>query len=90
MSKEETQDAIVEADAELAQHPDAHTLVWTLEYMYSWGIRGDNTPEHAQYLGYLNGKELYPEIKLTTVEEYFKEVLSGKSEAIKDQKTLVM
>jgi hypothetical protein len=30
------------------------------QLFYSWGIRGDNTPEYAEYLGYLSGEELYP------------------------------
>jgi hypothetical protein len=49
----------------------------TSQLFYSWGIRGDNTPEYAQYLGYLDGKELYPEFELTKFDDYVKEVLDG-------------
>jgi hypothetical protein len=50
----------------------------TLQYGYSWGIRGDNTPDHAAYLGYLDAKELYPDVEGIKFEEYLKEVLDGK------------
>lgn len=40
------------------------------QLFYSISIRGDNTPENARYLGYLDGKELYPDFKYLTVEEY--------------------
>lgn len=53
--------------------------VWSLQYPRSWGIRGDNTPEHAKYLGYLDAKELYPDMKFTTFEGYVKEILDGKA-----------
>ena len=57
----------------------ATVKLWTLQYAHSWGIRGDNTPEHAEYLGYLIGKDLYPDMELTTFEEYVKEMLEGKA-----------
>ncbi|KAF4628277.1 hypothetical protein G7Y89_g9876 [Cudoniella acicularis] len=41
-----------------------------LLYMYSWGIRGDNTPDRAKYLGYLDDKELYPDISALKFEDY--------------------
>ncbi|KAL4903973.1 hypothetical protein BDW74DRAFT_185710 [Aspergillus multicolor] len=47
------------------------------EYFNSWGIRGDNTPECARYLGYLVADELYPDLKGRTLESYIREVLSG-------------
>lgn len=31
------------------------------QYYHSYGIRGDNSPKAAKYLGYLDYKELYPE-----------------------------
>ncbi|KAL1629224.1 hypothetical protein SLS56_005447 [Neofusicoccum ribis] len=33
------------------------------QYFYSCGVRGDNTPYVAEYLGYLNAKYLYPDFK---------------------------
>ncbi|CAG8417245.1 unnamed protein product [Penicillium salamii] len=49
---------------------------------FSWEIRGDNTPENAAYLGYLNGKELYPELEFTTLKEYVIEALEGKGKGV--------
>lgn len=53
--------------------------LWGLEYQYSWGIRGDNTPESAKYLGCLLGKELYPDVEFTPFETYLKDLLEGKA-----------
>ena len=58
--------------------PMALVTVWSLQYPRSWGIRGDNTPEHARYLGYLIGKDLYPDMDFTTYEGYVNEMLEGK------------
>jgi hypothetical protein len=52
------------------------------EYRYSWGIRGDNTPEYAEYLGYLNGKELYPDFEFTSFDAYINEMLEGKAQKV--------
>ncbi|KAI1764488.1 isoflavone reductase family protein [Hypoxylon sp. FL1150] len=48
------------------------------QYFDSWGLRGDNTPEYAKYLGYLDFKELYPGIKGKTPRDHFQGLLSGK------------
>lgn len=58
--------------------PWAKIKVWSLEYRHSWGIRGDNVPEYATYLGYLNAKELYPNLKGISFEDFVKELLDGK------------
>lgn len=52
------------------------------EYQISWGIRGDNTAEYAKYLGYVTSKELYPDFKCTSFEDYLKEVLDGKAKGV--------
>ncbi|KAL3439818.1 NAD(P)-binding protein [Aspergillus insuetus] len=41
-------------------------------------VNGYNTPEYAEYLGYLSGKELYPDFEYLTYEDYVQEVLEGK------------
>lgn len=54
------------------------------EYQRSWGVRGDNTPENAKYLGFLDARELYPDFKPVGVEEYVREALEiggGKTAA---------
>jgi hypothetical protein len=41
--------------------------------MYSLYFRGDNTIETAKSLGALDGRELYPELKFQSLEEYAQE-----------------
>lgn len=53
--------------------------LWTLEYQNSWGIRGDNTPEHARYMGYVLGKDLYPDMEYITFERFVQDLLEGKA-----------
>ena len=52
------------------------------EYKISWGIRGDNTPEYAKYLGYLTSKELYPDMNFVSFSDYIQEVLDGKAKPV--------
>ncbi|KAK7209398.1 hypothetical protein V2G26_016576 [Clonostachys chloroleuca] len=49
-----------------------------LQYWYSWAVRGDNTVEYARYLGYLIGKELYPDVKTTSFREYIQKVIGSQ------------
>ncbi|KAJ4149060.1 hypothetical protein NW754_000496 [Fusarium falciforme] len=53
-----------------------------LQYWYSCCVRGDNTPENAQYLGYLLVKDLYPEFVGTTLETYARDVLEGRGRKV--------
>ncbi|KAL6904060.1 hypothetical protein GGI43DRAFT_432698 [Trichoderma evansii] len=53
-------------------------LYW-MQYFYSFGIRGDNTPENANYLGYINSKDLYPELSMISYRDFFKRVLDGNA-----------
>ncbi|KAK4496663.1 hypothetical protein PRZ48_012645 [Zasmidium cellare] len=55
------------------------------QYCLSVGIRAENTPEYAQYLGYLDGKSLYPDVNFTSYENYMKEVVDGKAVGIYDE-----
>lgn len=53
------------------------------EYKYSLGIRGDNTPEHAKYLGYLDARELYPNLKVSSdFTTFITDMLEGKIRAV--------
>lgn len=45
------------------------------EYRNLLGIRGENTPEYARYLGYLDARELYPDVELTSFENYVRGIL---------------
>jgi hypothetical protein len=53
-------------------------LVSQSEYNVSRFVREDNTPQYAEYLGYIDGTKLYPEIKPMTFKEYLVEVFAGK------------
>lgn len=48
------------------------------QYKRSCGVRGDNTPQRARYLGYLDATELYPDIRVKQIEDYAREILEGK------------
>lgn len=52
------------------------------EYQYSWGIRGDNNPEYARYLGYHLTTELYPEFKSSDFREYLESVIRGTAKGV--------
>ena len=51
------------------------------QYVRSWGIRGDNTPEKAKELGYLDARELYPELQTLSWKGYVRELVDGKVRA---------
>ncbi|KAL1311476.1 hypothetical protein AAFC00_004418 [Neodothiora populina] len=53
-----------------------------VQYKISWGARADNTPQNAKYLGYLDAKELYPEFKFRSLEDYTVGLLEGKSKPV--------
>lgn len=53
----------------------------SLEYMHSCNVRGDNSPESARYLGFLDAKDLYPDFRPRRYEEFLKEVLEGGAKA---------
>lgn len=51
-----------------------------LQYFYSVYVRGDNTVENSkkeEYGGALDAKELYPDIKLRSLEAYAEEFYSN-------------
>jgi hypothetical protein len=47
--------------------------------MYSKYVRGNNTPEYAEYLGYLSAAELYPDFKPIAFRGFLEELLDGKA-----------
>jgi hypothetical protein len=53
-----------------------------LEYRYSMYVHSDNDLEYAKYLGYLDARELYPDLVLLSFDTYAKELLDGKAAAI--------
>lgn len=59
---------------DLTDYTTKSGLYW-MQYLYSFGIRGDNTPENANYLGYINAKDLYPELGMTSYVDFSKSYL---------------
>lgn len=53
-------------------------LYW-MQYLYSDGIRGDNSPTYAGYLGYLKVSDLYPDFEPIKYDSFFREALQGKA-----------
>ncbi|KAK3114883.1 hypothetical protein LTR53_006341 [Teratosphaeriaceae sp. CCFEE 6253] len=86
VDKETLRQRIANAEAKMANgttdYLTAMTIV-TSQYLMSWGIRGDNTPENAKYLGYVTSKELYPDMHFTKFENYLRdEVLAGSATVV--------
>lgn len=52
------------------------------EYQLSWGLRGDNNPEYAKYLGYVTSKELYPDFEPIDFQAYLDTVVNGTATGI--------
>lgn len=78
-----TEEAIRQGLANAASSgPQGVQMAILLNYYLSWGIRGDNTPEYAKYLGYLIAQELYPDFKPRTFEAFVQELLSGQAEKV--------
>ncbi|KAM3513354.1 hypothetical protein MY11210_003038 [Beauveria gryllotalpidicola] len=85
ITEDEIISRIEEARSNLEANPaslDAFIQLSTNQLLLSWAIRGDNTPEYAQYLGYLDGKELYPDFEYIKLEDYIKAALNGKIKGV--------
>lgn len=83
MPVEKIQEGVAEAAAKNIEPgtPDFYKLA-IFQYWNTWGLRGDNTPEYARYLGYLVAKDLYPDLKGKSYERYCREALDGKAYAV--------
>ena len=94
VSAEECEAAIMESQALLDSGLDWHTPegmaasmgVIGRQYPRSWGIRGDNTPENAKFLGYVTSQELWPEMEFLGYEDYLKEVIEGKAATVYEER----
>ncbi|KAF9774645.1 hypothetical protein IL306_007315 [Fusarium sp. DS 682] len=72
---------IAELQSSVARDPTDVGLTLALamsQYRYSRYVRGDNTPDHAEYLGYLDGKTLYPDLNCKPLREFIREVINGE------------
>lgn len=43
-------------------------------------MRHDNTPKNAEYLGYINARELYPDFEYISFADFVDELIAGKVE----------
>ncbi|CAH0055650.1 unnamed protein product [Clonostachys solani] len=79
VNKQVLQSRIKTANEAVAAGDNAHirNLVVS-QYELVLGIRGDNSPECARYLGYLIGKDLYPDLQGESLEQFMKDTLAGK------------
>lgn len=80
MTAEEISKVLDSARAKFEANPEdiaARIDVTVNEYIQSWGFRGDNTPELAEYFGYLDFKKLYPGVGGKTLRTFYQEVLEG-------------
>ncbi|TPX17886.1 uncharacterized protein E0L32_002987 [Thyridium curvatum] len=68
--------------AELMKSSAINQVRAQFEYWNSWGLRGDNTPEYAKYLGYLIADELYPGLKGQSLEAFIQDIIDGKGEKV--------
>lgn len=81
VSNEEVNKRVAAGREALAAAPDDMSKIMGLiapEYHLSWGIRGDNTPEYAKYLGYLDARDLYPDLQHTKFSEFIEAALEEK------------
>ena len=79
MSEEEVKKDIVEGSAEFFKDPTDFSAALKFmvgQYMNSMHFLKENTLENAKKLGYLDARELYPDIPKHTLEEYAQEFYS--------------
>lgn len=87
-SAQSLEEKIAAAEMALSEKPQdfmARAKKVTAQYFISWGVRGENTPEFADYLGYWDGKKLYPDVEFTSFKSYLEEVVSGKANCVYDE-----
>ncbi|TKY85906.1 hypothetical protein EX895_005447 [Sporisorium graminicola] len=85
LSKEEAEATMVELKEVVSNNhadlPSLYKLTMTA-YKYTTVIRGDNTPERAAYLGYLNAKLLYPDVQCKSIKAFVSEIVEGSRSAV--------
>ncbi|KAM0343777.1 hypothetical protein ACHAPU_008205 [Fusarium lateritium] len=77
-STEMSGEQIAEQLLKLKDASEPGNMLPILEYWMSWGVRGDNTPEKAVYLGYLLASDLYPSLRGGSLESFIQNVFDGK------------
>lgn len=48
------------------------------EYCEIKYVRVDNTPENAEYLGYIKGRELYPDFEFIRFADFVDDLIAGE------------
>lgn len=90
VADETIHDRVAECRESAGKNPTDPAMLHPLfsaEYKLSWGVRGDNNPDYAKYLGYLTSKELYPDFKPIDIRDYVKSVIRGTAKgAYRDYK----
>ncbi|KAJ9489581.1 hypothetical protein VN97_g3693 [Penicillium thymicola] len=74
----------VENNPETVYHPSRiqDTVNFNMaQFRISWCVRGYNTPEYGEYLGYLDFTQLFPDFpKGKSLKTYYREVVNGSAE----------
>lgn len=81
VSAEAIEKQVQETVAALSENPEdpaKRIPVYISQYKYSKYVRQDNRPWYAKFLGYLDARELYPDLKPISFRECFQEALDGK------------
>lgn len=60
--------------------PRSRLGMYKAQYAHSKYVRQDNQPKVAEQLGYLDARELYPDVKPVSFREFLAELLDGKIE----------
>jgi hypothetical protein len=84
ITEKEVNDTIDAAMARYEQDPSPVNLLGlsSTQYARSIWFRGDNLPQRALYLGYLNGKELYPDLEYVSFSDYVNELVAGTGKGV--------
>ena len=67
------------AEASASGKAGINVAVAIQSYAYSKYVREDNCLVNAKYLGYLDTRELYPDFKPISFEQFVREVLQGEA-----------
>lgn len=81
VSEEALEKRIVDANNRLQANPSDPNANWTkinAQMQMSMEVCGHNTPDNAKALGYLLGKELYPNLNFHSFRAFAQEILDGK------------
>lgn len=64
------------AEAAVTSSSELDGTLILAQYRRSWHLRGDNTPEVARYLGFVNAWDLFPDFEPLGLEAFVREALA--------------